>query len=423
MGPIQTFDEFLNLVIRRRLLIAALVLLGTILALMFALSRSQYYETAAVIQVQTPVIAGQEQQTRSQTAANLQAIEQRLTTRENLLAMIDRHGLFAQAPGMTAEQKVFALREAVTFQSVAGAGEQTFGSAASVSALLITTRLDTADHAARVANDFAQSVLDMSVARQNDRARETLGFFQAEEARVSQQIAVLEAELAAYKNANIAAVGGGSSDERSAIDTDLRRVAQGLLAIEAEQAALQAKQRLRETDRRRIDDLAAQKSVLERQKAGLEQQRAALDARAAQSPEVERTLSAYDRQLEQLQTQFEAVTARKAEAETALRLEQENHAEHFTLLERAITPAYASGGGRKKIVIAGAVASLVGAIAAAFLLDLMNPVLRSAAQMQREVDIRPVIVLPDLGLRPPREATLMERAVAWLRGRARQALG
>ncbi|MFD1807705.1 hypothetical protein ACFSHQ_04630 [Gemmobacter lanyuensis] len=64
---------------------------------------------------------------------------------------------------------------------------------------------------------------------------------------------------------------------------------------------------------------------------------------------MERQLGAYDRQLQQLQSQYEAATARKAEAETSLRLEEENHSEHFTLLERAIVPEYPAGGGARRL--------------------------------------------------------------------------
>ena len=125
-----------------------------------------------------------------------------------------------------------------------------------------------------------------------------------------------------------------------------------------------------------------------------------LEQQAAQAPEVERQLSAYARQLQQLQSQYDLISARKAEADTALRLEEENHAEHFSLLERAIAPAYATGGGGRKIALAGAVSSVILGIALAFLMDLLNPVLRSARQMERELDIRPVITLPVLNLHP-----------------------
>lgn len=415
MGPIQSFDEFLNLLFRRWPLIALVLAVGTLLSVLIALSKPQVYESVAVIQVETPVIGATESAT-SEIARLLQTIEQRLTTRDALLAVMDRHGLFADAPGLSLEQKLFALRSAISFQSIASASAQTYGQPTSVSALLITARLGNAEQAARVANDFAQGVLDMSVAQQASRARDSLNFFSAEETRLAAQIAALEAEIAAYKNANVGALTLGTASDRAALETDLRRVSQQVLAVQAERAALQAKERLRETDRRRIEDLTVQEGVLAQQLQGLEAQRDALLAQEAQSPEVERQLGAYDRQLQQMQSQYEAATARKSEAEISLRLEEENHSEHFTLLERAIVPEYPAGGGRKKIAIAGVLASLFAALQIAFLLDVLHPVLRSAAQMQRELDIRPVISIPDLGLAPPRKS-LMQRLLS---GRLRE---
>ena len=57
MGPIQTFDEFLGLILRRRLLIAAVTVALSVLVLLYTLSRPVIYEAASVIQVETPTIA------------------------------------------------------------------------------------------------------------------------------------------------------------------------------------------------------------------------------------------------------------------------------------------------------------------------------------------------------------------------------
>jgi hypothetical protein len=54
------------------------------------------------------------------------------------------------------------------------------------------------------------------------------------------------------------------------------------------------------------------------------------------------------------------------------------------------------GGGNKKLAIAGALASLIAGLAIAFTLDLVRPVVRTAAQMERELDLRPVVVIPEV---------------------------
>ncbi len=397
MGPIQNLADFLSLLRRRRLLIAAIVLLGAVLSVLAGLSRPKVYMAWAVIQVESPVVAGQDSAAGTQSARLLQVLEQQLTTRENMLAVAARHGLFADAPGLADGQKVTLLRDSINFESIASVGQP--GGHSGVSALLIGTRLPDPDQAARVANDLAQSVLDLAAERQSGRARENVEFFRVEEARVSQEILALEAEIAAWHSANPMPRASDSASDRIALETSLRGVTQEILAVEAERAALQAKDRLRETDRRRIDELTLREDVLQSQKAALEAQLAEMQERAARTPEAERALASYDRRMELLQAQLEMITARKTDAETAWRLEQENRSEHFSMLERAIVPELPVGGGGRKIALAGTIASLIAAIGLAFLLDLFNPVLRSAAQMERELGIRPVITLPELPMR------------------------
>ncbi|MBK6466100.1 MAG: hypothetical protein IPF96_03850 [Rhodobacter sp.] len=92
MGQIQSLEDLLNFLTRRRWLIMAVAALGIVLAAIYAKSRPDSYEAAAVIEVQSAQVgdAG-----TSGSAQLLQSIEQRLTSRENLAAVIDRHGLLA----------------------------------------------------------------------------------------------------------------------------------------------------------------------------------------------------------------------------------------------------------------------------------------------------------------------------------------
>jgi hypothetical protein len=88
--------------------------------------------------------------------------------------------------------------------------------------------------------------------------------------------------------------------------------------------------------------------------------------------------------------------ARMAQAETDARLAERQQAERFTLLERAIVPEASMGGSNKKIAVAGAVASLIASVVMAFVLDLIFPVVRTAAQMERQLDLRPVVSIPEV---------------------------
>jgi len=73
MGQIQSLEEFLGLLQRRRLLIAAMTVLGTVLAVLYALSRPLAYEAVALIQVERPLVG--DAAGSSGAAQRLQTIE------------------------------------------------------------------------------------------------------------------------------------------------------------------------------------------------------------------------------------------------------------------------------------------------------------------------------------------------------------
>jgi tyrosine-protein kinase Etk/Wzc len=394
MGPLQTIEDVLVLIRRRMTLIVVVTLLGTLFAVWYAKTRPAVYETAAVLQVELPMVTngGQAPALPVNVLQLLTSIEQRLTTRDNLLAMIDRHGLFDDAPGMSPDDMVVAMRSSIRFQSVTGAS-------GALSALIISARAGNAEDAARIANDLAQSVLDQGAEGKRATAEASFGFFKEQESRLWTQLTALEAEIAAYRDANRGSLPGvreARQDEVAQLDATLRTLDQELAALQSEDSQIRGRETLRATDRRRLEDITQRLAVLTAQRAPLAERKAALEATIGDTAEVERVLSAYDRQLRQLQDQYTVVSQRMAEAETAQSLATRQQTERFSILERAITPEYPIGSGRKKIAIAGLVGSAAIGFVIAFILDLVTPVVRTSSQMERELNLRPVVAIPDV---------------------------
>jgi tyrosine-protein kinase Etk/Wzc len=399
MGQIQTIEDLLNFLSRRRGMLILVALMGIALSGIAAWLRPDSYQAAAVIQAQGAQIGLDEGGGGS--AQMLQAIEQRLTTREALLAVIERQGLYADLPGLSDAEKAKLLREAVTFEAVASAGNQAYGQPAQVSAVIITARDGDADRAARIANDFAQGVLDLAASGQMARARDTLAFYREEELRLNAVVAALDTQIADYKRRNADALPEEAEtrrDEIANVESDLRALDQSLVALGEEQRQLAARSDLRATEQRRLQDLTAQIAVVREQKAALETRRDALVAAGARLPEVERVLAGLQRQQDQAQGNLEAVQAKLSEAETALRLAERQQGERLALLDRATTPQGPSGSGGKKLFAAGAVSSVFLAFVIAFLLDLLRPVVRTSAQLERQLGLHPIIALPELDL-------------------------
>lgn len=402
MGQIQTLEDLLGFLKRRFWLIALVACAGVVLAAVYAKSRPDTYEAAAVIQVQGPQVGDA---TGTGSAHLLQSIEQRLTTREALLAVIRRHGLYTDLPQLSDDEKINLLRSQIFFQGVEAAGNQAFGTPTQISAIIITAKDSQAETAARIANDLAQGVLDMSSAGQLERATDTHAFYAEEMKRVGGQIAALEGQIAEYKNANasaLPAVAEAQREELISLESEIRALDQQLVALIEEQRQLSARGDLRATEKRRLQDLDNQVAVLTEQKSALSTRKADLSAAIAGHPDVERVLSGMERELAQLQGGLDVVTAKLTEAETALRLAERQQGERFAMLDRATTPEWPIGSSGKKLFAAGALASVLGGLALAFLLDLLNPVVRTSAQMERQMGLRPVIAIPELDLGGPR---------------------
>ena len=394
MGPIQTLEDLIGLARRRLALIVVVTLLGTLFAIWYAKTRPDVFETAAVLQVELPMVTdgGQAPALPVNVLQLLTSIEQRLTARDTIIALIDRHALFADAPGLSVEDKVDAMRASIRFQSVTG-------QSGALSALIISARAGRAEDAARIANDLAQSVLDLGAEGKRATADASFRFFKDQEARLWEQITGLEAEIAAYRDANRGSLPGvreARQDENAQLDATLRTLDQEIAGLRSEDMQIRALPTLRATDRRRLDDIGQRLSVLTAQRSPLAERKSQLDATQGDTAEVERALSAYDRQLRQMQDQYTVVSQRLAEAETAQSLAASQQTERFSMLERAITPAYPIGSGAKKIAIAGLVGSAGLGLILAFLLDLLKPAIRTSAQMERELNLRPVVAIPDV---------------------------
>ncbi|NVK17051.1 MAG: DUF874 domain-containing protein [Rhodobacteraceae bacterium] len=405
MGPIYSLGDFLDMVRRRLFTIACVFVFGCLVSLWFAASQQHEYETAEVLQITQPQIAGElaKSTVEGSSARRMQLIEQRLMARGTLLEIIGKFGLYAEQDSLTELQKVVQLRTSVQITGVAAAREG-FADDGTISVLTITARMPTAEQAQQVASEFGRRTIELSMSTRIDQARETLSFFVQKEAALADQVAALEDEIAAYRNANDVTLPGTIEFRRA----EIAAMNEGLLEIARERIEIRrAADRAQSTERaataRRLQEEAEQQlATLDAQEALLSQRKAGLEASLQTTPEVERQLGAYDRRLEQLQGELAQMTARRNEAEVGFRLETSHQAERLTVIEPAPLPDYPVTGARKTKALMGAAASVILALLAAFLQELRHPVLRTAAQMERETGLVPVVSIPVLDTRPPR---------------------
>ena len=116
------------------------------------------------------------------------------------------------------------------------------------------------------------------------------------------------------------------------------------------------------------------------------------------------------RQQRRLQDRYAEISRQLAQVETQQKLMDNDQTERFVILERALPPEYPSASNRKKRAAMGAFASIGLSIGLAFVLEMLNPVLRRTEQFARATGTRPVISLPNrpsaLDLRKKRRSVI-----------------
>lgn len=400
MGPIGSLRDLISALWRKAWLIALVLALGLPAVYAFAVGQPRIYEATAVIQIEAPeVVVTTGGQVQGLTAdGQLDLITQHLMSRDNMVAMIDALDLFPDLPSTT--ERVGALRRSVTITKLVDPA-QSWRPEVQPTGLAITARLGDPDQAAATANAFLDQIIAENRARSEGRAARTLEFIQSEEARVAAEVARVENEIAGFRATNLDSLPEGVTAQRDRLAT----LSSAQLELERQMAELQAAR-----DRLRADDVAAQEAQLAGQLSLVTRDIAAVEAAIAAAPEVERQLTALNRTLDQLVAELTVLTTQRTEAATAQLLATQDHSERFEILETALPPEYPVSASRTKIALAGGVAVGIMALGLAVALEMFQPAIRTAAQLERQLGIQAVIVVPRLRTRRARWL----RRLAWL---------
>lgn len=401
MERIPPISELINAVLRHALLVAVVLIGGAVGSVMYALSQPRLYQTAAVVQIAQQTIPDPSSggPTNAAILTRLQIIEQRLMARDNLVRIIEDLELFSDTPEMSVNDRVQALR---TSARVIQITDPALAWRPDVSPTALMIQVDSGDpeEAARVANTFVDNLVAQSRDLRSSQVGDTLAFFVSEEARIGAAITALDNEIAAFKREN-----AGSLPESLGAQRD-QLLSLSDQALEIEQQIIEQQTAVR-PDAARLARLTEQLNLL-RTRIGL------VEAEIAAAPEVERQFAALTRRLQQLTDQYQIVTRNKAEAEMGQMLESAEGSESFLVLERAQVPEHPIAPNRRRIVAAGGLAAAMVAGILVVLLELRNPVLRTAGQMQRRLGLRPVVAIPKIEIRAER----VRRRLLWASGSA-----
>ncbi len=143
-----------------------------------------------------------------------------------------------------------------------------------------------------------------------------------------------------------------------------------------------------------LEALDKQMSRLETRRVDEEARIKALEESIEKTPGVGLELNRLEREINAIQTQYREAVLKLAQAETGERLEVNQQAERFEVIERAEAPTRPSSPNRPVIVAAGFVGALGVGIGLALLLEILNRSIRTAADLERRLELRPVVTIP-----------------------------
>jgi len=394
MGPIQSIPELLSFLRRRAALIILITMLGVLGGIIAAVNSERVYTSTAVIQVINPVISGEGGAVSTTLARRIQTIEQQLMSRENLQELARRYEMFDDT-GLSANEQVALLRQSISIQSIAAA-HPGLAADGSLSGLVITASANDPELAAAISNELSDLLLRQSAASRQESAQAALRFFQQEEERLQSDIAALENRISAFQTENEGLLPGAQVLRRE----DLRRLEDSRLEIERDIVQLRSELATldensgRMVTQRRVGQINDEIGRRNDEAALISARIDSIRAELVRAPEVEREITAMERSMTQFQAQLTSATERRREAELGLRIEDDQQSVRFVLLEAALVPEHAVSTGRRKIAMAAAMAGVVMGLGLAYVLEVLQPVMRTARQMERELQLRPVLSIP-----------------------------
>ncbi len=409
MGPIQSFAELRDFLLRRLNLIMLAFGVALLATVFLALRSTPEYQSVAVLSTRVDAVtdAALQGSGTGSAARLMQLIEQRLTARDTMLQLADEFDMFVGRP---AQERADLMRGSITLMSQAAVSIG-FAPDGALASMIIMARSDTGPKAAAMANTLAEMVLSESDAGRFARARQTLEFHQSEFERLSAELAAVQQQSRDFMAENYEVMSVNADMRRaemSQIAADMQDLRRELAASEAELAAMAGQSTGQRRQIQLRDVITRARAELER----LEDQQLALEPFFRRSAQAERDLEILTNRETRLLDRVREVSAQVEAAERALRIESESRGATFEVVEEATIPEYPMSRSRKSMVMMGGVAGIFLGVLGAFAYEVLRPALRSARQVERELGMRPVLVLPALVLPAERR----KRLIGWSAG-------
>lgn len=205
---VKSLQDYLAVLRRRRVLIASITGVVLLAAIIFALALPAVYRASATILIEQQEIPSDLVRSTVSSYADqrIQSITQRVMTRSNLVDIIRKYDLYAEARKTESlESVVERMRNDIKMKMLSAdvidprVGRPTQANIA----FILSYQSEQPQLAQKVTNEITSLYLNENLATRRQMASQATDFLTEEANRVSEQISELEKKLAAFKEKNV----------------------------------------------------------------------------------------------------------------------------------------------------------------------------------------------------------------------------
>jgi uncharacterized protein involved in exopolysaccharide biosynthesis len=310
----------------------------------------------------------------------IQVIQQRVLTRDNLLAIMDKYEIFADGRDRWSRSELLDLmRENTHIKPVEL--DQTRGPNNLTIAVTVGFTNQLADIATKVANDLITLFLNEDARNRTNRAMETTKFLAREVQRLETDLGSIDAKILELKREQ------RSNPQRSnaVLQPDLELPQLAVLKAElAQKSAVYSKAHPE------VKRLNAQIQALEKMNL-----RAPPVTTAAKEVQVDNdALDALQTQRKSVQTNLDNASQKLTAARLGETLERDQFSERLQILEQAIPPQKPIKPNRIKLIGFSFMAAVMAGIGGVFTVEKLDRTIRGSRDLERVSDAHLIVAIP-----------------------------
>ncbi|MBU1776602.1 MAG: lipopolysaccharide biosynthesis protein, partial [Gammaproteobacteria bacterium] len=237
-----TLSDYLSILRRRAPYMIGIFLVALLVAIVVAFALPPSYRSTGTIMVETPQVleANDPRRVRSDLDERINVIRQRVMTRESLLQIINKYGLFNEkGSSLTTTELIDKMRAKIIVETISSNSQRQ-----QATAFTISFEDQHPEVALQVTNDLVTLFLDWNIKLRTEGATETTEFLSQESSKLKAEVDRLEEKISAYKRQNSnnlpeqlnlrTTMMARAENDLYAVERDIRGSNEELRALEAE---------------------------------------------------------------------------------------------------------------------------------------------------------------------------------------------